>query len=164
MLASSRHRAYIALGSNLAQPIQQIRTALSTLARLPGTTLERQSSLYRSAPVECDTGPEFINAVAEVQTELSAPDLLQSLLNIERDQGRLRSVRNAPRTLDLDLLLYDDLTFHESGLTLPHPRLHQRAFVLLPLLEIAPDCVLPGKGPAADWLAAVQAQSIARLD
>ena len=164
MRAPSRHRAYVALGSNLARPELQMQQALRALAQLPQTELITHSSLYRSAPLECAESADFVNAVAEVASGLSAHDLLQSLLAIEREQGRVRSVRNAPRTLDLDLLLYDDLTFHEPGLTLPHPRMHQRAFVLFPLLEIAPDSVIPGKGRAADWLPGVQDQAIRRLD
>jgi len=157
------HRAFIALGSNLAEPEAQIKQAFAALARLPQTRLLAQSSLYRSAPVGYAEQPDFINAVALLETGLAAHDLLQSLLEIERACGRVRDFRNAPRTLDLDLLLYGDLMLHEAGLTLPHPRMHERAFVLLPLLEIAPDCVIPGKGQAADWLAQVHDQSIARV-
>lgn len=163
MSAPLLHRAYIALGSNLAEPEAQIKQALAALAQLPQTHLRAQSALYRSTPVGYAAQPDFINAVALVETGLNAHDLLQSLLGIERDFGRVRDFRNAPRTLDLDLLLYGDLMFHEVGLTLPHPRMHERAFVLLPLLEIAPDCTIPGKGRAADWLAQVADQAITRV-
>ena len=155
--------AFVALGSNLAEPQAQVLQAFAALSALPQTQLQAQSALYRSAPVGYAAQPDFINAVALLETALSAPDLLQSLLNIERDCGRIRDFRNAPRTLDLDLLLYGDLIMHEAGLTLPHPRMHERAFVLLPLLEIAPDCIIPGKGLAADYLAAVDAQAIERI-
>ena len=157
------HRAFVALGSNLAEPEAQVLQAFAALNALPQTQLRAQSALYRSAPVGYAAQPDFINAVVLLETALSAPDLLQSLLNIERDCGRIRDFRNAPRTLDLDLLLYGDLIMHEAGLTLPHPRMHERAFVLLPLLEIAPDCIIPGKGLAADYLAAVDAQAIERI-
>jgi 2-amino-4-hydroxy-6-hydroxymethyldihydropteridine diphosphokinase len=157
------HRAFVALGSNLAEPEAQVKQAFAALACLPRTRLLAQSSLYRSAPVGYAEQPDFINAVALIATEIAAHDLLQSLLEIERSFGRIRDFRNAPRILDLDLLLYGDSMLHEAGLTLPHPRMHERAFVLLPLLEIAPDCVIPGKGQAADWLAQVHDQSIVRV-
>lgn len=155
--------AFVALGSNLAEPEAQVLQAFAALNALPQTRLCAQSALYRAAPVGYAEQPDFINAVALLETTLSAHDLLQSLLRIERDSGRIRDFRNAPRTLDLDLLLYGGLIMHEAGLTLPHPRMHERAFVLLPLLEIAPDCVIPGQGLAADWLARVSEQAIARV-
>ena len=157
------YRAYIALGSNLAQPEAQIIQAFDALAQLPDTRLITRSSLYRSAPVGYADQPDFINAVARVETQLSPHDLLQSLLGIEQTFGRVREFRNAPRTLDLDLLLYDDIQFHETGLTLPHPRMHERAFVLMPLVEIDPTCVIPGRGQASDWLAQCDDQSISRV-
>lgn len=156
-------RAFVALGSNLAEPEAQINLAFAALAQLPQTRLCTQSALYRTTPVGFTEQPDFINAVALVETTMSAHDLLQSLLAIEHQFGRVRDFRNAPRTLDLDLLLYEDLMQHEAGLTLPHPRMHERAFVLVPLLEIAPDCVIPGKGNAADWLTQVSDQTIARV-
>jgi len=157
------HRAYVALGSNLAQPEAQVNQAFDALARLPDSRLVARSSLYRSAPVGYADQPDFINAVARIETQLAPHDLLQSLLGIEQEFGRVREFRNAPRTLDLDLLLYDDIHFHEPGLTLPHPRMHERAFVLLPLLEIDPHCVIPGRGSASDWLAQCDDQSIIRV-
>jgi len=163
MPAEAFSRAFVALGSNLAEPEAQIQQAFAALAQLPQTRLLAQSALYRSTPVGYAEQPDFINAVALLETKLTAHDLLQSLLGIERNFGRVRDFRNAPRTLDLDLLLYGDMMFHEAGLTLPHPRMHERAFVLLPLLEIAPACVIPGKGKAADWLAQVSDQAIARV-
>lgn len=157
------HRAYIALGSNLAQPEAQVNQAFEALARLPDTRLLTRSSLYRSAPVGYADQPDFINAVARIETRLAPHDLLQSLLGIEQEFGRVREFRNAPRTLDLDLLLYDDIQFHEPGLTLPHPRMHERAFVLLPLVEIDPHCMITGRGLASDWLAKCDDQSITRV-
>ena len=155
--------ATIGLGANLDDPATQVEYALAELDRLPGTRLLARSSLYASAPVGYVDQPDFINAVAQVETALSPRALLAALLDIEHRHGRARSFRNAPRTLDLDLLLYGDAHFHEEGLTLPHPRMHVRRFVLLPLLEIAPEAVIPGRGHAADWLAACADQSVVPL-
>lgn len=155
--------ATIGLGANLNDPAAQVEYALAELGRLPGTRLIAHSSLYASAPVGYVDQPDFINAVAQVETTLAPRALLDALLDIEHRHGRERSFRNAPRTLDLDLLLYGDAHFHEAALTLPHPRMCERGFVLLPLLEIAPDTVIPGRGPAADWLAACADQPITVL-
>ena len=163
MMEPIQQCAFIALGSNLAEPERQVTQAFAALAQLPQTRLLAQSSLYRSAPVGYTEQADFMNAVAQLETGLAPHDLLHSLLGIERTFGRVRDFRNAPRTLDLDLLLYGDLMFHEPGLTLPHPRMHERAFVLLPLVEIAPDCEIPGKGRAAEWLARVGDQAITRV-
>jgi 2-amino-4-hydroxy-6-hydroxymethyldihydropteridine diphosphokinase len=144
--------ATVGLGANLNDPAAQVEYALSELDRLPGTRLIARSSLYASAPVGYVDQPDFINAVAQVETTLAPRALLAALLDIEHRHGRERSFRNAPRTLDLDLLLYGNALFHEDGLTLPHPRMSERGFVLLPLLEIVPDIMIPGRGRAADWL------------
>lgn len=152
--------ATIGLGANLNDPAAQVEYALAELDRLPGTRLLARSSLYASAPVGHVDQPDFINAVAQVETDLAPRVLLAALLDIEHRHGRERSFRNAPRTLDLDLLLYGSAHFHEDGLTLPHPRMQERGFVLLPLLEIAPDAVIPGHGRAADWLAGCADQSV----
>jgi 2-amino-4-hydroxy-6-hydroxymethyldihydropteridine diphosphokinase len=130
--------AYVGLGSNLGQPADQVRQALYELDRLPHTRVVRKSSLYRTAPVGHETQPDFINAVAQIETGLPAERLLAELQTIEKSHGRERSFTNAPRTLDLDLLLFGDATLNTPQLTLPHPRMHERAFVLQPLLEIAP--------------------------
>ena len=156
--------AYVALGANLGDPVAQIRHALEALARLPACRLLRASSLYRTAPVGIRNQPDFINAVAALETTLPPQALLDALLAVEADFGRRRDYPNAPRTLDLDLLLYDDQTIDAPGLKLPHPRLHLRAFVLAPLLEIAPDCDIPGRGRAAAWLPAVRPQKIERIN
>lgn len=132
-------RALIALGSNLQQPQQQVRRAIAVLAHTPGLQLVKTSSLYVTAPVGYDNQPDFINAVVSVDTTLPANDLMTLLLNIEQDFGRERPFANAPRILDLDLLDYDGLQLATPHLTLPHPRLHSRGFVMLPLAEIAPD-------------------------
>ena len=155
--------AYIALGSNLEVPLTQIRNAFAELGKLPKTKLIARSSLYRSAPVGNINQPYFINAVAKLETRLAPRKLLAALLEIEQRHGRRREFPNAPRTLDLDLLLYGDLIHHEHGLTLPHPRMHQRAFVLSPLHEIAPDSVIPGIGSVAEVLAACTGQHLQRL-
>jgi 2-amino-4-hydroxy-6-hydroxymethyldihydropteridine diphosphokinase len=155
--------ATIGLGANLNDPAAQVDYALAELDRLPGTRLIAQSSLYASAPVGSVDQPDFINAVAQVETSLAPRALLDALLDIEHRHGRERSFRNAPRTLDLDLLLYGHAHFHEDALTLPHPRMTERAFVLLPLLEIAPDTLIPGRGAAADWLQACSDQTLSIL-
>ncbi len=133
-------QAYVALGANLGDAVQALRDALQALAQTPGIRLVKASSLYRTAPVD-SSGPDYINAVAEVATTLSAPDLLTSLQAIENTAGRERPYRNAPRTLDLDLLLYGGASIDSARLTVPHPRMNERAFVLVPLAEIAPGLV-----------------------
>lgn len=155
-------QAFIALGSNLDDPAFQVRLAFDELGRLPSSRLLKHSSLYRSAPIGGLDQPDFINAVAQIETALAPHDLLKALLGIERCHGRVRAYPNAPRTLDLDMLIYDDLQCDERCLVLPHPRMHQRAFVLQPLLEIAPDCHIPGRGSAAELLAACAEQRIER--
>ena len=157
------HTAFIALGSNLDDPESKVRQGIAALAELPQAQLVAASSLYRSAAHGHADQPDYINAVAQLSTGLAPQALLAALLAIEQRFGRERTFRNAPRTLDLDLLLYDAQTMAEPGLTLPHPRMHQRAFVLAPLVEIAPACVIPGKGPAADWLARCAGQPIVRM-
>ncbi len=154
---------FIGLGSNLSDPQAQIRRALQALESLPKTRVVARSSLYRSAPVGYLDQPDFINAVAQRETELAPRALLDALLALEQECGRTREFRNAPRTLDLDLLLYGDLRHHEHGLTLPHPQMHLRAFVLVPLLELAPDCVIPGIGPAAEALRQCGNQQLERV-
>lgn len=151
--------AYVGLGANLASPRQQITSALAALGDLPATTVHCCSSLYRSAPVGYAAQPDFVNAVACLQTSLSPRQLLDALLAIEGEHGRTRDIRNGPRTLDLDLLLHGDIRIEEAGLQVPHPRLAERAFVVVPLAEIAPTLVLPdGRTVAAlaERLSAVQ--------
>lgn len=148
--------AYVGLGANLGDAIAAVRQALQALAQLPQTTLAAHSSLYRSAPVGAG-GPDFINAVAALSTRLTAPELLDRLQALEQQAGRERPYPNAPRTLDLDLLLYGDARIASPRLVLPHPRLHERAFVLLPLAEVAPARVSPAQR------AAVQGQRVERI-
>ena len=158
-----RHLAYIALGANLDDPQATVRRAMQALGELPDSCLVAASSLYRTAPVGLAGQPDFINAVAAVETGLAADVLLDALLAIEEHFGRIRAEKNGPRTLDLDLLLYDAEVRDTPRLHLPHPRLHLRAFVLAPLAEVAPDCHIPGRGTAAAWLPAVATQRIERL-
>jgi len=154
---------YIGLGANLAQPEHQLEQAFGALSRLPQTQLIARSALYRSAPVGKIDQPDFVNAVAMLRTELSPHALLHALLDLEAKQGRVRSEPNAARTLDLDLLLYDDRVIHEPDLDIPHPRMHQRAFVLVPLVELNPAVMIPGQGQAAQLLSQVAGQDVTRL-
>lgn len=148
--------AYIALGANLGDAQASLLAAIQSIAALPGTRLITASSLYRTAPLEA-TGPDFFNAVIAVATRFNAPELLQHLQYIENLAGRQRPFRNAPRTLDLDILLYGDARMNSSALQIPHPRMFERAFVLVPLAEIAPDQVSRAQ------LKAVASQAIERL-
>lgn len=153
-------RAYVALGSNLGNPVQTIEDAMDAMAALRGSLLKAMSSLYRTAPVGLKHQPDFINAVVALDTRLTPRDLLDELFALEARFGRERSVRNAPRTLDLDLLLHGDTVQDDPELILPHPRMHERAFVLVPLAEIAPELTIPGRGRVADLLAACADQRI----
>lgn len=156
-------RAFIALGSNLEQPQQQVRAALSALDAIPGIRLQRASSLYRTAPVGYLDQPDFINAVAELETELAPLALLDALMQVEERFGRVRSFRNAPRVLDLDLLMVEGVVLDSERLTLPHPRMHERAFVLAPLAELQPDLAVGGHGRADQLLGTLDASGVERL-
>lgn len=158
-----QHTAVIALGSNLADPAAQIRAALQQIARLPDTVLTAASSLYRSTPVGYLEQPDFINAVCTVQTALDAAELLAALHRIEAAFGRERSFRNAPRTLDLDLIDYQGQECSSPELTLPHPRARERSFVMLPLAEIAPDYPIGGYGTARSLADTLGCAGIERL-
>lgn len=154
---------FVALGANLGDAAATVTAAIAALRELPGTEFVAASSLYRTAPVGLRNQPDFVNAVVELLAVLPAPTLLESLFALEERFGRRRSVRNAPRTLDLDLLLYGEEDRAEAWLTLPHPRLHERAFVLAPLAEIAPRLVIPGRGSVGELLSACANQRIERL-
>ena len=154
--------AYVGVGANLGDARAQLLAAHDALGRLPHTTWVAQSSLYRSAPIE-SSGPDYLNTVVVLCTRLAPHDLLAQMLRIEQAHGRERPYRNAPRTLDLDLLVYGEERIHTDTLTVPHPRMHQRAFVLLPLAEVAPALVIPGIGPVAALLGAVAGQRIDKL-
>ncbi len=147
------HTAFVGLGSNLDDPEAQVRRALDELAGLPESVLERTSSLYRTAPMGPPDQPDYVNAVARLATRLAPHRLLSALQAIERAHGRVRGVHWGPRTLDLDLLLYDALRIADARLTVPHPGIAERSFVLTPLAEIAPDLDIPGVGAAAAVLA-----------
>lgn len=158
-------RAYVALGANLGDAAAALRQAVQAIDQLPLTQIRQSSSLYKTAPLDSDAGKEspapgndYLNAVVELETGLTAPALLNQLQQIELQAGRERPYRNAPRTLDLDLLLYGSARIESEHLTVPHPRMTQRAFVLVPLAQIAPTLV------SAEQLEAVAHQSIERLD
>lgn len=155
-------KAYIGLGANLGDAASTVQCALLELDQLPQTHLHAQSSLFRTAPIEAG-GDDYINAVACVETSLSASDLLQQLQSIEQVHGRQRPYRNAPRTLDLDILLYGQDRIETEELQVPHPRLTQRAFVLIPLLQIDPFVAIPGQGPAHQFVPGVAGQAIHKL-
>ena len=150
--------AYVGIGSNLDEPRRQVLEAFTELDRLPHTRLVKKSSLYRSAPMGHAAQPDFINAVAQLETGLPAERLLAELQALEARHGRERSFPNAPRTLDLDVLLYGNAQIDSPALTVPHPRMHERAFVLKPLLEISPE--LPYKA----FLETCAGQKVERID
>lgn len=154
--------AYIGIGANLGDARQAVKDAIVCLAQQVGITIVARSSLYRSAPVEAD-GNDYFNAVAKLETSLTAAQLLRICHHIEDQFGRERPYQNAPRTLDLDLLLFGDETHDGSQLTVPHPRVAARAFTLLPLLELDPELTIPGLGRAADFLGAVADQRIEKV-
>lgn len=156
--------AYIGLGSNEGDPRTQVLQAFTDLAALPATRLVGRSRLYRSAPCDAPGQPDFVNAVAALETELTAAELLDALQAIEARHGRERPHHNAPRTLDLDLLLFGETAFASPLLILPHPRMHERAFVLRPLLDLDPRAEVPGRGAARELLRACAAQRIEPMD
>ncbi len=153
--------AYIGIGANLGDASANVDDALARLAAMAHTSLLAHSSHYRSAPID-SSGADYVNAVACIDTALDPSDLLNALHAIELAHGRERPYRNAPRTLDLDILLYNGERIDLPHLQVPHPRMLERAFVLAPLLEITPDIDVPGHGPARDYLSAVSGQAIER--
>jgi 2-amino-4-hydroxy-6-hydroxymethyldihydropteridine diphosphokinase len=163
----TQHIAYIALGSNigsnLGNPQKIVTNAMNLLGELRETEVLARSSLYRTAPVGYADQPDFINACVKIETRLTARQLLAELQKLEKQHGRERKIENGPRTLDLDMLLFDDVQQDEHGLILPHPRMHERAFVLMPLLEIFPDAMIPEKGDAKNLLARCKHQEIEKI-
>jgi len=159
-------RAFVGLGGNLGDPAATLQEAIRELDGLPSTRLLRASRLYRSPAWGVQGQPDFINAVALLETALDARTLLDAMLQVERLHGRDRAAetRWGPRTLDLDLLLYGDAVIEEPGLRVPHPHLHERAFALLPLSEIAPEAMIPGRGVVRDVLDTIAADAIERVD
>jgi 2-amino-4-hydroxy-6-hydroxymethyldihydropteridine diphosphokinase len=158
-------RAYIGIGSNLQQPIQQVKQALLALAKLPQTCLLARSRLYRSTPMGPQGQPDYINAVAALETTLPALAFLDCLHAIEREQGRVRDgTRWGPRILDLDILLFGDECINQPQLLVPHPGLHERNFVLYPLQEIAPELVIPGRGALTGLVAQCPSSGLEPID
>ena len=152
--------ACVGLGANLGDAAGVVRAAQQALGELPETRLLAASRLYRTAAWGKTAQPDFINAAVLIETRLPARALLDALLAIERRHGRVRDFQNAPRTLDLDIVMYSDATLDEPGLTIPHPRMHERAFVLVPLAEIAPDTIVRGRGRAKDLLSRIDTSGI----
>ena len=150
-------RAAVALGSNLEDPEAQVNRGFDDLARIADTEVVARSRLYRTAPVGYVDQPDFVNACALVETRLAPRALLDALLAIEKRHGRVREIPNGPRTLDLDIILYGDRVIDEPGLKVPHPRAHERAFVLEPLIDVWPDATIPGRGRATDLVAPAKA-------
>lgn len=159
---NSATRAFVGLGSNLDDPRAQLDRALVALSQTPGIELRAVSSYYRTAPWGETAQPDFLNAVAQIDTTLTAPTLLAQLIRIEATAGRTREQRWGPRTLDLDLLLHGDTVCDTGQLQLPHPRMHERAFVLAPLAELAPDLVLAPHGRVTELLAQLGAAGVQR--
>lgn len=156
-------RAFVAFGGNQGEVRANLLAALDAVGRLPGTSLQRRSAFYRTPAWGHTDQPDFLNGVVELRTRLAATELMQALLEVEAGLGRVRgdgTQRWGPRTVDLDLLVYGGEVRDDPGLTLPHPRLHERAFVLVPLAEIAPELAIPGRGRVGDLLAAVDASGI----
>lgn len=176
-MATQTARCYVAIGANLGDPTATIRAAISALSEIPDVKLVRASALYRTAPIGLKHQPDFINAVVAIELnsgvssaptdkKANASTLMQALFRIEEKFGRQREpsgARNLARTLDLDMLLYADEISDDPNLTLPHPRMHERAFVLVPLFEIAPDLVIPNRGNVRELLAQCADQRIERL-
>ena len=163
MRDDSHERAFVGVGANLDDPESSVRRAFGCFGSITGTRLVASSSLYRTDPVGYLDQPDFVNAVAQIETSLDPRALLEQLLLIEKQFGRKRSRRNAPRKLDLDLLLHGDRIMKSQNLTLPHPRMAERAFVLVPLAEIAPEVMVGSLGTAAQLLSAVSTDGVRRI-
>jgi 2-amino-4-hydroxy-6-hydroxymethyldihydropteridine diphosphokinase len=161
-MTAQRVKAYIGLGANLGDATGNVQRAILLLGKLPSSKLSGQSSLFRTAPVDAE-GDDFINAVACIETALPAQELLDALRTIELQFGRERPYKNAPRTLDLDILLYGDQVINTSTLTVPHPGVTQRAFTLIPLLQLDPFIAIPGKGQAHSFVPEVADQAIQKI-
>ncbi|MCM5678020.1 2-amino-4-hydroxy-6-hydroxymethyldihydropteridine diphosphokinase [Schlegelella sp. S2-27] len=153
--------AYVGLGANLGDALATLRAAVAALQSLPGVAAARASAVYRTAPFDA-AGPDFLNAVVRLECRHTAHELFEQLRAIEHAHGRQRPYRHAPRTLDLDLLLWGDAQISTADLIVPHPRMHQRAFVLVPLAELAPCVKIPGQGELAPLLATAAGQPIER--
>lgn len=161
-MAPAPERVFVGLGANVGDGAATLRRAFAALDAMPGTRAVARSALYRSAPIDAE-GPDFVNAVVELRTVLDPEALLRELQGIEHQFGRERPYRHAPRTLDLDLLLFGQRVHSHAVLTLPHPRLHERAFVLQPLAELAPELLVPGRGRVAALAALCLEQRVERM-
>jgi 2-amino-4-hydroxy-6-hydroxymethyldihydropteridine diphosphokinase len=161
---NSRATVFLGLGSNLEQPVVQLSRALREVHEIPNTALIRVSSFYDTVPIGLADQPNFVNAVAELQTGLNPSELLAYLLEIEAAHKRVRAVRDGPRTLDLDILLFNDVRMNEPLLTIPHPRMHERAFVLWPLAEIAPELKIPGRGYVLELLVGLDVSGVRKFE
>ncbi len=161
---NSRATVFLGLGSNLEQPVVQLSRALREVHEIPNTALIRVSSFYDTVPIGLADQPNFVNAVAELQTQLNPGELLNHLIEIEAAHKRIRSVRDGPRTLDLDILLFNDVCMNEPMLTIPHPRMHERAFVLWPLAEIAPELAIPGRGYVLELLVGLDVSGVRKFE
>lgn len=155
-------RAYLALGGNVGDVEQAFRTSLAALRAHAHVSVLKESAIYRTPPWGKTDQPDFLNMAAEIETDLSAHDLLDLCLTIERASGRVREERWGPRTIDLDIIAYDDQTIADERLTVPHPHAHERAFVLAPMADLAPDLMIAGKS-VRDWLAQVDASGMTRV-
>ncbi len=162
-VAGGKSLAMIGLGSNLDFPLEQIRRAVGEIGGLPECRVCAVSSMYESAPIGGVEQPVFINAVAQIETSLSPQALMANLLDIERAHHRVRVARNGSRTLDLDILVFGDQCIDEPSLVIPHAAMHQRAFVLLPLIELNPELTIPGRGLAREFLSRVGGQTVRKL-
>tara|TARA_B100000768_G_C11279949_1_gene377977 strand:+ start:884 stop:1363 length:480 start_codon:yes stop_codon:yes gene_type:complete len=154
---------FIALGSNLDSPKKQVKDGIFYISKINGVTLLKKSYLYETSPVGFLDQPNFINAVIKIESDLNPQKLLDKLLNIENFAGRIRINKNGPRTLDLDILLFDDLFLNENNLVIPHPRMHERLFVLIPLNDIDSNIVLPNHGPIKHIIKTLAPENINRI-
>jgi len=160
----ARSTAYVAIGSNMNGPVTQVERAVEAIARATHCDVVARSSLYRTAPVGFEDQADFVNAVCAVETEFSPHQLLEFLLRTEDEHGRIRrDVSNGPRVIDLDLLLYGDRVIAEDDLIIPHPKMHERGFVLVPLAEIAPRTIVPGVGAISDLLPVIANQRVEKV-
>ena len=154
---------YIALGSNLKNPRKQVLNGILSIKKLNGVKLLKESYLYQTPPVGILNQPDFINAVIKISSDLKPQELLKEILNVENDAGRVRDQKNGPRILDLDILLFDDLIINEENLTIPHPRMHERLFVLLPLKDIDENIMIPNQGKIKDIIKKLAKENINRI-
>ena len=155
--------AYIGLGSNMNSPIKQIKSAIKSIEEIASTEITDVSSLYKSKPVGPQNQDDYINAVVKIETELMPYQLLECVQEIEKQHGRIRGERWGPRVIDLDILMYGNEIMIDQKLTIPHPEIHNRSFVLVPLAEIDSDCEIPGKGSVSDLLATIDKSNIVQL-